>query len=149
MSEIDEEQHEMVDGARVILETIPWTSGWALFTGCEGDSPEASAFFLYREDGEAYIRSRSDPDADNYLCDPDRARLRGHVVHARGISQVGARARLLPAHVRGGAMTLTGSCGLANRCANCARKHPRLVWHAGRWWCPGACVVRRGTKART
>jgi hypothetical protein len=28
-----------------------------------------------------------------------------------------------------------------NICANCGKKSKHLIWHDGKWWCPGACVV--------
>jgi hypothetical protein len=30
----------------------------------------------------------------------------------------------------------------ALKCANCGRKHPKLVCHEGKWYCPGACRVK-------
>jgi hypothetical protein len=35
---------------------------------------------------------------------------------------------------------------MTNECANCGKKHPQIVFHAGKWWCPGACDVIRGKK---
>ena len=28
-------------------------------------------------------------------------------------------------------------------CANCGKKHPRIVFFDGKWYCPGACDVTR------
>jgi hypothetical protein len=33
-----------------------------------------------------------------------------------------------------------------NRCANCGKESSRLIWHEGKWWCPGACDVSRKPK---
>jgi hypothetical protein len=31
-------------------------------------------------------------------------------------------------------------------CANCGKRRRNLIWHAGKWWCPGACDVTRKPK---
>jgi hypothetical protein len=36
-------------------------------------------------------------------------------------------------------------------CANCERKETQnhqLIWHDGKWWCPGACVIRKSPTGR-
>jgi hypothetical protein len=58
------------------LETVELDSddadGWAVFTGCEGDSPNFCAFFADKEDAEAFI-ALPDPEEPECkrLCDPD------------------------------------------------------------------------------
>ena len=56
----------------VDLEEVTERTGWAVFTGCEGETAHFHAFFASREDAYAYITSRecTDHDSDRYLCDP-------------------------------------------------------------------------------
>jgi len=30
---------------------------------------------------------------------------------------------------------------MKNSCANCGKKHPQIIFHDGKWYCPGACNV--------
>ena len=32
-------------------------------------------------------------------------------------------------------------------CVNCGKKHPQIIFHDGKWYCPGACDVTRGKKS--
>lgn len=58
----------------VIVEHHEASAGWAVFSGCEGDTPTLVAFFLRRSDAEDYIAAcTADFDADWWLCDPDIA----------------------------------------------------------------------------
>ena len=56
----------------VDLEPVTRRVGWAVFTGCEGETVNFHAFFAWREDAVRYVCSDAakDADGDAYLLDP-------------------------------------------------------------------------------
>lgn len=55
----------------VKVERYDQRTGWAVFTGCEGDDPTIVAFFFARKMADGYLTAtQRDPESDEFLCDP-------------------------------------------------------------------------------
>jgi len=61
------EEHRIGD---VLIEHIDQPTGWAVFTGCEGEDPSFHAYFATLEGAELFLKACRNPDSDTYLCDP-------------------------------------------------------------------------------
>lgn len=63
-----------VDGEGTVeVVSVTEPTGWAIFTGCDGEDPTFHAFFADLDDAERYVSMCADPDSDSYMCDPDIA----------------------------------------------------------------------------
>lgn len=75
--ERDEHGFESVvggDGDSVGIERVDQATGWAVYSGCDGEDPTFVAFFARRDMAELYIKAcQADSDADWYMTDPDLA----------------------------------------------------------------------------
>jgi hypothetical protein len=83
--ERDEHGHPK-DIGEVTIEEVQQRTGWALFTGCDGEVAHFHAFFACKADAERYIEHcQKDTEGDEYMCDPGLAPaavIDGHIVAA-------------------------------------------------------------------
>lgn len=55
---------------RYVVELNQDLTGWAVFTGCEGEDPKMVAWFKHQSDAEEFLKAGSNPEKDNYLFEP-------------------------------------------------------------------------------
>jgi hypothetical protein len=73
MSTEDDWHHNVPVGSdRVDVEKVDQKTGWALFTGCEGEDAHFVAFFADRERAERYMAfCHKDSDSDDFMHEGD------------------------------------------------------------------------------